>query len=195
MCITCQKAGGTSVIRTLFRGALIAASVAIASGVSCGAASADGKVTWQSNSSGRYLEVYSSSTAEGALVDTWPWNGTNTQYWEDVQLSTGYWWEINENSGLLLTAYNTCSDGITQWGSGSGSDGYTTQQWKEYHYSTHVWEIVNHAGCNGNPYWDTMGQSQSGSSYPVFLYPESDTNAPATCYTYSKTPLVACTWN
>ena len=179
-------------IRSLSRAVMIAVSSALSLGMISGVANADGKVTWQNNATGHYLEVYHSSTAEGAGVDTWTWNGSDTQYWYDTKLSNGYWLEENWNSGLLMTAYNTCSQGITQWGLGTLPDGWTTQQWKEFHHGTGVWELINHAGCDGNPYQDTLAEAQGNS---VYIYTEGDASAPATCYTYSDTPIVPCTWN
>lgn len=146
-------------------------SVAGAFGLSAAlpaAAHADGKVTWQNTYDGRYLEVYQSSTSQGALVGTWPWNGSNTQYWYDVLLSGGpYWEEKNYNSGLPLTAYNTCSQGVTQWPWHT----YTTQQWKEVNTGTNGWMIVNRGGCDGDPYKDNLSQKNDNPAlYNVYIY-------------------------
>lgn len=136
-------------------------------------ANANGTVTWQNEGTNRYLEVYQSSTSNGGWVGTWPWNGTNTQYWDDYKLSDNYWVEFNHNSGLLLTAYNSCSNGITQWTTDTGNHVFTTQEWRELS-TADGWLLINRAGCSGDAYHDTISQSfDDPNVYFVYLYPEN----------------------
>ncbi|WEO93434.1 RICIN domain-containing protein [Streptomyces sp. FXJ1.172] len=157
--------------RSLLRAALapIAAAVML---IPASPAHADGKVTWKSDQNGYYLEIYHSSTDAGAPAGQWPWNGSNTQYWYDQKLSNNYYVEYNYNSWLPLTAYNDCSQGVTQWPLGSGNTAYTTQQWKELNTGSGNWMLINHAGCSGDPYQDML--YPSWQYYNVYLAKESD---------------------
>jgi hypothetical protein len=153
------------------------------------------KVTWQNEGTGRYLEVYQSSTSTGAYVGTYPWNGSATQYWLDSRLSDNYWVEANYNSGLLLTTYNDCGNGITQWTPDSGNHAYSTQEWHENHLSTDVgWALINKAGCSGDPYHDVLSQSlDQPNLYNVFLYSEHSGGCDMSLFP-EESPENYCTW-
>lgn len=74
--------------------------------------------------SGKVLEVYNSSTRNGATVDQWAWNGSKTQMWE-INSEDVF---INVNSGKILEVYNSStSDGapVDQW----AWNGSLTQYW------------------------------------------------------------------
>lgn len=88
--------------------AVVTGALAAFSATPFAAAYADGTVTWQNANSGNYLEVYQSSTANGAMVGQWPFNGSRTQYWIDVTVENGYYKELNYNSGKALDAYSDC---------------------------------------------------------------------------------------
>jgi len=134
-------------------------------------AHADSKVTWQNIGTGRYLEVYQSSTAIGAIVGTYAWNGTDTQYWWDTKLSNGYWWESNWNSGWRMRASSICSVGVTQ----SQATDYNTQWHELFLNSDDRWALINHAGCDSNPYTDVLAQKRNADYiYNVYLYPSGD---------------------
>jgi len=78
-----------------------------------------------------YLEVYHSSTANGATVDEWTLNRTNTQWWCDLysQSYDGHnvFELVNYNSGKCLEVYHSdtangakvdqwsCNNTLTQW--------------------------------------------------------------------------------
>jgi hypothetical protein len=134
-------------------------------------AHADGKVTWKSNATSQYLEVYKSSKSQGGIVGNYPWNGTKTQYWLDSRLSGPYWREKNYNSKLSLTAYNTCSQGITQW---KWHSSWTTNEWKELKIGSGKYLLINHAGCDGNPYHDEIVPDPV--YYNVYLRTDSNTH-------------------
>ncbi len=91
--------------------------------------------------SGQCLEVFSSSTANGATVDQWTCNHTATQQWFLVDHGLGDYGDsislVNANSGKCLEVYYsslangakvdqwTCNGTATQtWLKGYGSDGY-----------------------------------------------------------------------
>lgn len=159
-------------LHSALRRALVVAVTMGVGFIPAAAAHADGKVTWKSDQSGYYLEIYHSSTDKDAPAGTFPWNGTNTQYWYDQKLSNNYWVEYNYNSGLPLTAYNTCSQGVTQWPLSSGNVATTTQQWKELSIASGDWLLINLAGCSGDPFQDSL--YPSWQYYNVFLAKESD---------------------
>jgi hypothetical protein len=129
---------------------------------------ASGIVTWQaydacSNApcslSGEYLEVYHSSTANGASADVFSWNGSNTQYWNDVpQPDKVHWVEQNYNSGLVLDA-DAPSCRLQQWQWLAGKN----QQWKEIQVSSGHWKLINWAGCGGDPYRDMLSVANWGT--------------------------------
>jgi hypothetical protein len=161
-------------LRSLCAAALVTASTAIGLCLtSAPSAYADGKVTWQSQGNNNFLEVYQSSWSQGAPVGTWPWNGTDTQYWYDGYLGFGsYYKEKDYNTYLhganwIMTAYNTCSQGVTQWAQGI----YTTQEWKEDYVGSVGWLLINYGGCDGDPYTDMLYPDPT--YYNVYLYRES----------------------
>ncbi len=180
------------------KAAIVSAGAALAlGGIPALAAHADGKITWKNYWTGKYLEVYRSSLDDGARVGQYKWNGGDNQYWYDVKLSDGYYLEYNNNSWLLLTAYNSCGDGVTQWEDGS----WSTQEWREIHVdSDHGWMLINKAGCSGNAYNDVLtvngGYEEggaSGSPYDVRLYNESSGACNRTLVPASY-PLSECFW-
>lgn len=84
-------------------------------------------ILWNVNS-GKVLEVYHSQTQNGALVDQWSYNGTNTQKWCSYFIGyhngTPVYYYENSNSGKCLDLLN-----------GNTSDGATVQQWNCSPYS------------------------------------------------------------
>ncbi|GAA0393593.1 hypothetical protein GCM10009530_51240 [Microbispora corallina] len=161
-----------------------------------GAAHANGRVTWKNVGTKRYLEVYQSSKKKGAYVGAWPWNGSKTQYWYDQKLSDRYWAEFNYNSGLLLTAYNSCGSGVTQWPTSDGRHVYSTQEWKEKHLSSdYGWVLINKAGCSGDAWHDILSISlEHPSLYQVFLYSEKSGGCSLALWPDEMGPSNYCTW-
>ncbi|MEV4313715.1 RICIN domain-containing protein [Actinocrispum sp. NPDC049592] len=79
--------------------------------------------------SGKLLDVYNLSTADGADVVQWTGNGQNNQRWEFRDAGGGYSTVVNVNSGKCLDVYGeSTADGarITQWTCHGG----TNQQWR-----------------------------------------------------------------
>ena len=76
--------------------------------------------------SGKCLEVYHSSTANGAGVDQWPCNGTATQLWVYVGGA-----HVNFNSGKCLEVYHSSTASgakVDQW----TCNGTSTQYWANW---------------------------------------------------------------
>jgi hypothetical protein len=175
------------------KAAVVSAGAALVIGaIPALAAHADGKVTWKNTATDNYLEAYRSGTSNGTYVGQWPWNGSDTQYWYDVKLSSGYWLEYNYNSWLLLTAYNSCGDGVTQWDDG----GWSTQEWKEKHLNTaYGWVLINHAGCSGDAWHDILSLSAGNTNiYNVYLYSEKSGPCSLALWPDEMGPQTQCTW-
>ncbi|HZM74519.1 MAG TPA: RICIN domain-containing protein [Candidatus Limnocylindrales bacterium] len=79
--------------------------------------------------SGKVMDVVSNSTANGAEVKQWAWNGGGNQKWEFQDAGGGYFRLVNQNSGKCLdVASGSTANGanIIQYTCGSG----TNQQWQ-----------------------------------------------------------------
>lgn len=84
--------------------------------------------TWINGNSRLMLEVFHSSLADGAAVDQYPWNNTDTQRWLRVRTPDGYYEVVNVNSGKCV-GVNGASPlwgaSVIQW----TCNGNTDQQW------------------------------------------------------------------
>ncbi|MEV4109682.1 non-reducing end alpha-L-arabinofuranosidase family hydrolase, partial [Nonomuraea sp. NPDC049695] len=79
-------------------------------------------------SSGKALDVYNLSTADGGRITQWTRNDQNQQQWQFVDSGGGYYRIKSRHSGKVLDVYNfsTANGGaIVQWADGNG----TNQQW------------------------------------------------------------------
>ncbi|WP_407670178.1 non-reducing end alpha-L-arabinofuranosidase family hydrolase [Nonomuraea solani] len=79
--------------------------------------------------SGKALDVYNSSTADGGRITQWTRNNGNQQQWQFVDSGGGYYRVKSRHSGKVLDVYNfsTANGGsIVQWADGNG----TNQQWR-----------------------------------------------------------------
>ncbi|MCG5218855.1 endo-1,4-beta-xylanase [Streptosporangium sp. KLBMP 9127] len=79
--------------------------------------------------SGKALDVYNLSTADGARITQWTRNNGNQQQWQFVSSESGWYRLKSRLSGKVLDVYNfSTADGgsIVQWADGNG----TNQQWK-----------------------------------------------------------------
>ncbi|WP_206060878.1 RICIN domain-containing protein [Nonomuraea basaltis] len=79
--------------------------------------------------SGKALDVYNSSTADGGRITQWARNNGNQQQWQFVDSGGGYYRIKSRHSGKVLDVYNfsTANGGaIVQWADGNG----TNQQWR-----------------------------------------------------------------
>ena len=80
------------------------------------------------HNSGKVLEVASSSTANGGIVDQWIDNGGTNQQWQIFPSFGGYIRLVNRNSSKVLevAAFSTADGGtVDQWTNNGG----TNQQW------------------------------------------------------------------
>src|ERR671914_737556 len=79
--------------------------------------------------SGKALDVYNRSTADGARITQWTRNDSNVQQWQFVDSGGGYYRLRSRHSGKVLDVYNwsTANGGsIVQWADHNG----TNQQWR-----------------------------------------------------------------
>ncbi|MEU4159953.1 RICIN domain-containing protein [Actinoplanes sp. NPDC026670] len=79
--------------------------------------------------SGRVVDVFGQSTADGGDVQQWAWNGGYNQQWEFQDAGSGYFRIVNRNSGKCLDVYTaSAADGadVVQWTCSNG----TNQQWQ-----------------------------------------------------------------
>jgi arabinoxylan arabinofuranohydrolase len=92
--------------------------------------------------SGKCLDVYNNSTADGANVDQWTSNGGQNQQWSFVAQTGGYYEIIARHSGKALeVGGNSTADGgnVQQW----TWAGTNSQQWTLVNLGTGYYEIVN----------------------------------------------------
>ncbi|MES2476832.1 MAG: RICIN domain-containing protein [Verrucomicrobiota bacterium] len=76
-------------------------------------------------SSGQALDVSGGSTANGAAVIQWPYNGGRNQLWNFIPTTNGYYQIKSANSGLNLNVTGgSASNGalVVQWPFGSGNN-------------------------------------------------------------------------
>ncbi len=88
-------------------------------------------VTLTARHSGKLLDVYNASTADGANVVQWAANGQTNQRWQLRDAGGGYYNVVSLNSGKCLDVYGGTSataDGarVVQWACHTG----TNQQWR-----------------------------------------------------------------
>ncbi|MCK2218508.1 RICIN domain-containing protein [Actinomadura sp. ATCC 31491] len=79
--------------------------------------------------SGKALDVYNSSTADGARITQWTRNDGNNQQWQFVDSGGGYYRLKSRVSGKVLDVYNfSTANGaaVVQWADGNG----VNQQWR-----------------------------------------------------------------
>jgi endoglucanase len=92
--------------------------------------------------SGLALEVAGSSTADGANVDQWLYDGGPNQQWTLKSLGNGYYEISNQNSGLALeVASSSTGNGgnVDQWSYSGGNN----QQWGVSSLGDGFFEITN----------------------------------------------------
>ncbi|WP_327106044.1 non-reducing end alpha-L-arabinofuranosidase family hydrolase [Nonomuraea glycinis] len=96
--------------------------------------------------SGKALDVYNLSTADGGRITQWTRNDQNQQQWQFVDSGGGYYRIKSRHSGKVLDVHNfsTANGGaIVQWADLNG----TNQQWRPADSSDgHVRLISRHSG-------------------------------------------------
>lgn len=143
---------------------------------------------WNENSS-KVMEVYDSRTNNGATVDQWSSNGTNTQKWCLYQIpdSAPVFEIVNDNSGKCLDVTNdTPANGtkVQQWsclgnenqewvqgGTGSGPGNIWEPAMDIDHGYDFVLEVYGSSTADGGQV-DIWKQNQSSTQYwcPVYCY-------------------------
>ncbi|MEU6721286.1 endo-1,4-beta-xylanase [Nonomuraea sp. NPDC046802] len=94
--------------------------------------------------SGKALDVYNSSTADGGRITQWTRNNGNQQQWQFVSSESGWYRLKSRLSGKVLDVYNfsTANGGaIVQWADGNG----TNQQWRAADSGGYVRLISRHS--------------------------------------------------
>ncbi|MBW8683858.1 RICIN domain-containing protein [Chitinophaga rhizophila] len=105
--------------------------------------------------SGKSLEVYNQSTANGAAVDQWDYWGGLNQQWSFTALSGNYFSVINRNSNKSLDVNGqstTAGAGIVQWDYWGGNN----QQWQIIDIGFGYYKLLNR---NSGFSLDVNGQS------------------------------------
>jgi hypothetical protein len=101
--------------------------------------------------SGQPVDVNGGSTANGASIIQWGWNGGANQQWQFVGNDDGTYRILNRNSGKALDV-----DG------GSTTDGAKTIQWDYWGGQNQRWEVID----QGNGYYKIINKN-SGKALDV----------------------------
>jgi alpha-galactosidase len=88
--------------------------------------------TMAARHSGKLLDVYNSSTADGADVVQWAANGQTNQRWRFQDAGGGYYTVVSVNSGKCLDVYG---------GTGATGDGVRVAQWTCHSGTNQQWRI------------------------------------------------------
>jgi hypothetical protein len=94
------------------------------------------------HNSGQVADVLNQSTADGAGVAQWGFNGGNNQRWRFTALAGGYYEIVNVNSGKALESPNTSQGTQLDQRTYSGA---TTQQWQLVAAAGGYYTLVNRA--------------------------------------------------
>jgi hypothetical protein len=85
--------------------------------------------------SGRVVDVFGQSTADGGDVQQWAWNGGHNQQWEFQDAGSGYFRIVNRNSGKCLDVYTA-----------SAADGADVVQWTCSNSTNQQWQVITAGG-------------------------------------------------
>lgn len=102
---------------------------------------------WVNTNSVLVFEVYHSQTNDGAIVDQYPYNGSDTQYWLPVQYDNGYDELVNVNSGKCLGVGGgsmSWKAPVVQWTCNGNPD----QKW--------AFSFTGNYAFNGNPIYNLV---------------------------------------
>lgn len=104
------------------------------------------------------LHVWRSNPNNGAIIVVWQRNGSKAQKWWETPMSGGYWEQQNVISWKALDRWNNKYCSVTDWDYWGGAQ----QLWKKHKVASGKYQLINKAGCNGNPAWD----SATNNLYP-----------------------------
>ncbi|WP_315066744.1 RICIN domain-containing protein [uncultured Clostridium sp.] len=110
-----------------------------------GSSVSDGTYKLINRNSGKALDVYNNSTADGADVIQWSDNGENNQKWAITNMNNGYR-VTNVNSGKVLDVYNS-----------STANGADVIQWSDNGQNNQRWNIID----AGNGYYNLVNVNSS----------------------------------
>jgi Ricin-type beta-trefoil lectin domain len=136
---------------------------------------------WINTNSGMVFEVGHSNTSDGATVDQWPFNGTDTQYWLPVHYDDTYDALVNVNSGKCLGV----GGGSTSWQAPVvlwTCNGNPDQKW--------TFSYTGGSASNGNPVYNLIDQN-SGLCLDV---PNSSTSQGTALWQYGCNGTSAQGW-
>jgi hypothetical protein len=121
--------------------------------------------TFYNRNSGAVVEVYDSQTTNGAIVDQWGYDGTQTQYWCSFityyHNGTPVYELVNNNSGLCLDVPGS-----------NFADGQHLQQWQCNGTNAQEWTFNDEAG--GHAPYTTI--TTMGGAYAMEVYGSSFAN-------------------
>ena len=157
--------------------------------VTPGAVCSNPNVFWNENSN-KVMEVFHSQTQDGANVDQWSFNGSNTQKWCLFQIpdQLPVFEIVNQNSGKCLDVTND-----------TPKNGTNVQQWGCLNNENQAWvqgtAVGNHLGNNWEPAMDidhgygfeleVFGSSQAdGGNVDIWQFNNSSTQfwCPVNCH-------------
>ncbi len=101
-----------------------------------------GQFVFINKNSGKYLDVYQNSFADGAKIDQWDDTGYYCQIWSLQATDSGYYRIVSVNSGKVIGVLGgNTSDGapVVQW----ASNGAIDQQWKLVDAGGGYFKLVN----------------------------------------------------
>jgi beta-xylosidase len=106
---------------------LVGAAVVVVNTTSAAAATVDTNAWYVlvNRNSGKALDVYNFSTADGGRITQWTRGDGNNQQWQFVDSGGGYYRIKSKHSGKVLDVYNfSTADGaaIVQWADGNGTN-------------------------------------------------------------------------
>ena len=135
-----------------------------------GGGSFSGNYKLISRNSGQALDVIGASTANGAGVDQWPYNGGANQQWNIVSVGGGYYKLLSRNSGQALDvagASTTNGALIDQW----PDSGTANQQWSIVSVGSGYYKLISR---NSGQALDVAGASTANGAR-VDQWPDSGT--------------------
>ena len=173
---------------------LLGAVVAVVNATTASAATVDTNAWYilVNRNSGKALDVYNFSTADGGRITQWTRSTANNQQWQFVDSGGGYYRIKSRHSSKVLDVYNlsTANGGaIVQWADLNG----TNQQWRLAdsaggyvrfisRHSNKALEVQGAStadGANIVQYDDWGGNNQQWQLIPVGGTPPTTTTTPA----------------
>ncbi|MFI2271246.1 MULTISPECIES: RICIN domain-containing protein [Catenuloplanes] len=167
---------------TAFTLLIAAAGIAVVSAPAAHAATIDTNAWYVlvNRNSGKALDVYNLSTADGARITQWARNDGNQQQWQFADSGGGYYRIKSRLSGKVLDVYNlSTADGasIVQWSDGNGlnqqfsvadsSDGHVRLINRNSGKALEVQNSSTADGGNIVQYTDYNGANQQWQLVPV----------------------------